>query len=912
MSNLREEITRTVLRFSRRGASPVSRSGGGASKQAPSREGKQLGSYRILRRLGGGGMGDVYLALDTRLGRHVALKFLAQDTGTDYSMLYRLQQEARTASALNHPNIVTVYEVGELDGEPFIASEFIDGSTLRTALVRSVIDLPTAIDVAAQVASALVAAHAAGVVHRDLKPGNIMLRPDGYVKVIDFGLAKQIKKPAAGRGGEDFLTQPGSVIGTVDYMSPEQARGDRVDHRTDIWSLGVVLYEMIAQRRPFAGQTDSHVIVSILDAPLPPLPDPESVPPELSHILHCALAKDPVNRYPSAREMLSDLQQMRQGSRSGTGVRLAALAPLKPAKRNKSLLAGVLALLLLSLCAAWWWRWRTPRWFQIGSVRQLTFNGRTRVAALSPDGNYLAFVVGEPGGDEALYLKQIDSPTDEVKIPPRKIDYVGLTFSPDSRFLFETEKDDTMVGKLYALPLLGARPATPLVEDIDGPVSFSPTGDRFAFVRFVRQQGAGRERTASAIFVSSRDGGEKRQLISLAESAYQCVAWSPRGDRIAAILFSDVPGRLGESTLDLIDLKGRQVRKPLADWRFVGKPSWTPDAKTLILTAANRTEAQSQLQIRQIAVQSGQVHDVTVGLAGYKAASLGRDGNEIAATKLESRASVWVSRPNSYTAGETFFAEADPRPSLAWPDSGHLILNSQRSGYPNLWLLDLRTQTGSSLTNAPFVQQDAAAFPDGKSVAFASNRSGEFKIWRFDRESSNQTQLTHGPNYDAAPAISPDGRSIVYTSWTGNVPHLRKVASSGGESVQIGSYPARDAQISPDGQSIACYLEDASSGSWGVGVGPVDGTSPPRLIPNAHAPFRWAPQERALASVITDTTGASNIWLIPLDGAPPRQITQFDGEIISNFVWSPNGDQIACLRVRVGSDVELFQRRDSR
>ncbi len=912
MANLREDITRTVLRLSRRGDSAGSRAELEATVLKPDpREGKQVGNYRILKRLGTGGMGHVYLALDTRLGRHVALKFLAHQMMGDYSMLYRLQQEARTASALNHPNIVTVYEIGELAGEPFIASEFIDGATLRVALERKAVDVPTAVDVATQVASALVAAHAAGVVHRDLKPGNIMLRPDGYVKVIDFGLAKQIQKSAPGGSGEDFVTQPGSVLGTVSYMSPEQAQGDAVDHRTDLWSLGVVLYEMVAHRRPFDGQTDSHVIVSILDGRLPPLPDPKSVPAGLVHILECALAKDPHKRYPSASEMLTDLHQIGQGSRTGSSVRLAALSQRRQARRQKLVLPLVVLLGLLTAGAVWWWASRRPDWFQIGSVRQLTFNGRTRLATISPDGNYLAFVVGEAEGQQTLYLKQVDSSTEEIKIPARRIDYVGLTFSPDSRYLFETEKDETMVGKLYAMPILGTRPSVPLVDDIDGPVSFSPNADQFAFVRFTHLQHAGREHVKSAIFIASLDG-EKHQILSLAEPAYQCIAWSPRADRIAAILFSDMPGRSGESILDLIDLKGRETRRPLPDWRLVGKPSWTPDSKTLILTAANRSQARSQLQIRQIAVASGKTHDITVGLAGYKAASVARNGAEIAATKLESRASVWVSAPNNFTTGQTFLAEAEQRPSITWPDASHLVLNSQRSGYPNLWLLDIGTHVGSSLTNAPYVQEDAASFPGGESIALASNRTGELKIWRFDRNTVSQSQLTFGPNYDEAPAVSPDGKWIVYTSSTGNLPHLRKIASTGGESIQIGSYPARDAQISPDGKWIACYAQSAGTASWGVVVLPFDGSGAPHPVLNAYVPLRWSPGGRALTSAITDANGVSNLWSVPLDGAEPRQLTHFDDELIPNFSWSPHGDRIACVRVRVGADVELFNRQDAR
>ena len=914
MANLRADITRTVLRLSgRRNIAAPPPELEPTVVQPDPREGKQLGTYRILKRLGAGGMGNVYLALDTRLGRHVALKFLVQHMTTDYSMLYRLQQEARAASALNHPNIVTVYEIGELAGEPFIASEFIDGATLLVALQRRAIDVATAIDIAAQVASALVAAHSAGVVHRDLKPGNIMLRPDGYVKVIDFGLAKQIRTPAVNHSPDDSITQPGSVLGTVSYMSPEQAQGDAVDHRTDIWSLGVVLYEMIAHRRPFEGPTDSHVIVSILDGRVPPLPDHHSVPAGLTHILERALAKDPRKRYASAGEMLFDLQQMNPGSRPGSSIRMASAARERSRRAGVLMAAAIVGVLLL-VGTAWWWTHRTPAWFQIASVRQLTFNGRTRLATISPDGNYLAFVVGEAGAQQTLYLKQVASSTEEIKIPARRINYVGLTFSPDSRYLFETEKDETLLGKLYAIPIVGARPAAPLLEDVDGPVSFSPNSDQFAFVRFKHVRRAGGDQTESDIVISSRRGAESRRLLSLTDSLiYECIAWSPKGDQVAAILFKDLPGRPNEQMLDLINLKGRESRRTLPDWRFIGKPSWTPDSGSLILTAASRVQARGQLQIRELALNTGKTHDITVGLAGYKAASLTASGLQMTAIKLESRATVWVSAPGNLTRGETLPAEADERPSLSWSDDEHLVLNSQRSGYPNLWLLDVASQAGSSLTDDPYVQQDAVALPGGKSVVFASNRNGQSKIWRFDRTNSTYVQLTFGPDYDEMPTVSPDGKWVVYTSWTGNIQHLRKVPAAGGDGSAIGAYVARDAQISPDGKWIACYALDSVTSTWGVAVIPFDGSDPPRRIADANLPLRWSPDGNALTSVLTDRNGVSNLWSLALDGSQaPKQLTHFDDEMIANFAWSPNGDRIACLRMRLGADVALFSQEESR
>src|SRR5450755_1322076 len=316
MPSLRDEITKTFLRLTKRYTPVPGPSKRGSGERATLRTNSEIGSYRIVRELGAGGMGHVYLALDTRLGRHVALKFLPPELTAEPAFLRRFQQEARTASALNHPNILTIHEFPEIDGQHIIVSEFVDGVTLRSALDRNVIDLSKGLDIVAQVASALVAAHAAGVVHRDLKPTNIMIRPDGYVKVIDFGLAKLTERSARRRSQGNSWTQPGSVLGTVGYMSPEQARGDDLDERSDIWSLGVVLYEIVARHPPFEGHTDHHVIVSILDDPPRPIPDAQRLPSGLIPIITRALTKDRGQRYKAVSAMLADLQVVQRESGS--------------------------------------------------------------------------------------------------------------------------------------------------------------------------------------------------------------------------------------------------------------------------------------------------------------------------------------------------------------------------------------------------------------------------------------------------------------------------------------------------------------------------------------------------------------------------------------------------------------------
>jgi TolB-like protein len=327
--------------------------------------GRTLGSFQILAKVGAGGMGEVYRARDTRLGRDVALKILADAYTQDHDRIRRFRQEATAASALNHPGILTIYEAGDADGCQFIATEFVDGETVRQILNRrGRVPLNEALDIAVQVAAALAAAHKAGIVHRDVKPENVMVRPDGYVKVLDFGIAKLTQKPDESSDADQITrtlseTRDGVIIGTVPYMSPEQARGTAVDARSDIWSLGCLLYEMLAGRSPFAGSTTSDVLVGILDKePTPLTGDPHRVPAEGDWIITKTLRKNPDERYQKTEELHTDLRRLQEKLHLESHHQRGLLQPRRPARMWSRVGAAVLAALLIAraIGAVWYWR----------------------------------------------------------------------------------------------------------------------------------------------------------------------------------------------------------------------------------------------------------------------------------------------------------------------------------------------------------------------------------------------------------------------------------------------------------------------------------------------------------------------------------------------------------------------------
>nr|MBA3765484.1 serine/threonine-protein kinase [Acidobacteriota bacterium] len=457
-----------------------------------SRAGQRLGSYLILSMLGRGGMGEIYLAKDERLRRQVALKLLPTQFTKDADRLRRFEQEARAASALNHPNIITIHEIGEIDSLHFIATEFVEGETLRERLSPTRLDLVETLRIVIQVGDALAAAHSAGIIHRDIKPDNIMLRPDGYVKVLDFGLAKLVEQRSLASNSESptrrqVNTSPGMVMGTASYMSPEQARGEEVDARTDIWSLGVVLYEMLSGRVPFEGTTISHVIVNILEKePAWPVQSSREAPAELDWIVKKALRKDREERYQTARELLGDLRSLKQRlqfeselerttpkednssnatgrNREATGflqggaeqteqIRAARstasfknlLSPIGWNNRGAVLMLVAILLTIGGAVGAYKFFTRpvatrletkpeAAATSLIKKTTQVTFSqGLDRFPALSPDGNSIAYSSDQNGNSE-VYIKQLTSGGREIQLTTNEQQNFEPAWSPDGQ-----------------------------------------------------------------------------------------------------------------------------------------------------------------------------------------------------------------------------------------------------------------------------------------------------------------------------------------------------------------------------------------------------------------------------------------------------------------------------------------------
>ena len=883
--------------------------------------GRTFSHYRVIEKLGAGGMGVVYKAEDIRLHRLVALKFLPANLADDPHALARFQREAQAASALNHPNICTIYDTGEQEGHAFIAMEFLEGATLKHHIGGRALSIETMLSLGIDIADALDAAHSKGIVHRDIKPGNIFVTVRGMAKVLDFGLAKVSWKPGSGteatRDAEENLTSPGSALGTVAYMSPEQVRGKALDARSDLFSFGAVLYEMATGTLPFRGESSGVVFHAILEcAPVPVVRLNPDLPPRLEDIILKALEKDCLLRYQHASEMLADLRRLKRDSESGKSAAVEAYRaprekPLRAQSRRPSTRAAVAlslgAILVLAAILATVYgfmsRKRSGSPFQNMTIERLTTTGRARKVAISPDGKYVAYVMGEPG-KQSISVRQTATRSDIQIIPVVAASYDGLTFSPDGNYIYYVRSPNPyMTGSLYRVPSLGGE-SRKVTDHVDSPVAFSPQGNQVAFIR----QNPGAE---SALMVAAVDGGGERKLSArkIPDPFVSAgMAWSPDGKNIAIGAYSG--GQCYVMTVKVAD--GSVQKVALKGWRHVYKVVWLAGPSELVLGA--QESANAPLQLWDISYPGGQARRITNDLNNYADLDVTADSNVLVTVLRELRSNLWLdtrgmaSQPRqiSFGAGtqEGLFG-------LVWTGEGRILYGSLASGSRELWVMDANGSHQRQLTSDAELQffSSPSPCPDG-TILFASGAYGSANLWRIDAEGGNRRQLTHdGTN--GVPNCSPDGKWVVFNSSHGGDYTLWKLPLDGGSAQQLTNYASTYPAISPDGKQIA-FDNFGNHHATTIGIIPFAGGSPTRTFAYdassaaGYPIIRWTQGGRAL-TYIRDQGDVSNIWAQPIDGAPPKQLTNFTADQIFNFAWSNDGRQLVLARGSQTSDVVMIR-----
>ncbi|MEO6759639.1 MAG: LpqB family beta-propeller domain-containing protein, partial [Saprospiraceae bacterium] len=777
------------------------------TKAAPL-EGAVLGRYRLLACIGSGGMGDVWSAEDSSLGRKAAIKLLRRHFITDPSSLRRFEREARTLSSLNHPNIITIYEVGEAPPElgsfHFLAVELIEGVTLRERLKGGPLPLKEVLTVALQVTAALHAAHQAGVVHRDIKPDNIMIRPDQVVKVLDFGLAKVNFSGDFELLDGAYETREGFVIGTPHYMSPEAVRGQKVDERADIFSLGVVLYEMVSGRTPFTGFSVPDVFAALLNQDPPALMEPGSAEPleALERVIGRALEKDAAARYQTVRELASELEDLKWRTESSApGLRFPTPAPTKPSRHPLYLVAALAGLAVVgagiyrsSLLS----RTRRAASGEALTVPFATFAGRKDFPAFSPDGRQIAFAWDggrqREDGKRDIYIKLVGV-GDPVRMTATPDDETKPAWSPDGKYIAFLRN-----GSIYVIPSLPGGSERRLAAAGNG-MSWSPDAESLAIAT------VGSKEVPSRIVLVSAETGEPLQQVTHADlpNSDDQPAFSPDGTRIAFFRSFGATRR----EVFVVGANGGEPKQLTWDKRQIFGLAWTGDGREIVY-ATNRGGG---MALWRISAAGGTPERITVPSLNPTAPATSRQGDRLAYTESYTDSNIYLYEGAGFGNRTVPAAFGEPVPFLNSsrddhsqqfsPDGQQIVFISMRTGSEELWLSNRTGRELRQLTNFNGSPTGTPRWsPDGRSIAFDTRVTGNAEIFVVSTEGGPPRNVTNSASYDATPSWSRDGKWLYFASDRGTVgvTDMWKQPVGGGPAIRLTSSGGSEGYESTDGK----------------------------------------------------------------------------------------------------------------
>ena len=932
--------------------------------------GTTLGRYKIQSLIGAGGMGEVYLALDTQLDREVALKVLAAEIAADAQRLHRFVQEARAASKLKGAHAAHIYDVGEAAGTHFIAMEYVEGRALDQLLAAGAVPVGEVVRLGAQIAEALEEAHARGIVHRDIKPANVIVTPRGQVKVLDFGLAKVAAEGAQAdaEAATKVKTSPGVVMGTVNYMPPEQALGERdVDARADIYSLGVVLYELTTGRVPFAADSASKTIDLIVHEPPPAMARFNyDVPPELDVIVRKALRKRRDERYQTAHDMLVDLrslqadmgvadphrslapgttsaqtihtsapaasaeqptlmldsvppqQQQRTTAGAGADTRPAAARTTETRRLSRALVALVAAALVLLIGAGGYGVYRLARRHEAVAVApfaalqdmkmtKLPAPGLTRTADISPDGRFLARAVIE-GDRQSLRLRQVSATGEQVIVPACECDIFGVTFARDGNSLYYSiQPAPDAVPELRRVSILGGD-SQKLVADVASRATLAPDGRRLAFVR------ARPQANEYALVVASEDGGGERVVsVRKPPQVIRDIAWSPDGRLVACVIYgTDKDGYY--TNIEGVAVEGGAAETiSAARWRNIGSIAWLADGSGLVLTGRDRASLPgTPEQVWFVAYPGGAARRVTNDTNYYVVAALTADARTLLAGLHGGTSQVWLAPGGDAARARALTANNGERDaSVDWLPDGRVVYESEASGNIDIWAVNADGTGARQLTFDQRADLFPAATPDGRYVVFLTNRSVGWSLWRMDADGSNARELVRNV-VQARPACAPDSRSVFYTMLDeAGTPGIWQVSIEGGTPARVLDKSVQQVAPSPDGKLLAgFYFDPAKAGPPKLTIFPGAGGAPLRVLDlpreTSADGLRWSPDGQAL-DFVAARGGVGNVWRVPLAGGPARQLTNWPADYISGFAWSRDGRTLAAVRTQATTELLLIE-----
>ncbi len=916
------------------------------------------GHYKIIRPLGQGGMGVVYEAEDLKLGRSVAIKLLPEATRQDPAALERFWREARTASSLNHPGICTIHELNESGDQPFIVMELLEGQSLDKLYYHRAMPYPKLLDLGVQAADALDAAHRKGILHRDIKPANIFLSPSGQVKILDFGLAK-IEEGYATPGsadngnatlgapfGNDLLTSPGSAVGTIAYMSPEQARGETLDARSDVFSLGVVLYELATGQHPFSGSTTAVTFDRILNhAPTAPITLNPDLPPDLEETLNKTLEKDRDLRLQSAAELRAELKRLQRKSSGGSASRspssgsgsavtpsgagsppppsgpvtpvpsgsgpaapssATGIAPAE-AKKSRALPITVIALALLAVAGFVAWRmWPRPVPFTTVALSQITNTGTLERIALSGDGKFLAEVKND-GGQRTLWIRNIATNTDTQILTPFANEYVGLNFSADANYIYFTRgtPDNAALHSLFVMPVFGGTPRQ-LIHDVDSAASPSPDGTRIVFLRWTPD----RKDKFTEIHIADKEAGDDHVVYTSLNQA-QPPVWSPLGNQIAWVELVTPTATLIK-VFDIVSKKTVTIEPPsgiIFDPSFGGFSdlAWLPDGNHILVLYSK--EHSDRRQIGVVSVAGGGFHTLTNDLNSYGQLSISADGRTLATvlTNLDSSLAYYKGDGGALISSTPLRVTPS---SLAWADEDHVWLITRGAGISKL---ERATGTLQPIDTGDLeIGGTINTCPDGHVLFLAIPKGGgETRLFRMEADGTGITQLTT-TGITRGPFCTLDSQKVYYTirpKSTEPTLSLWSIPLAGGtpqkemDAVSFNNLVlTRDTKyaLGFNNRNLMYFLQ-----IWDLAKHQMV-KELPWNVSNLSGLFPFfTPDGKGILGSVS-SQGSYALQYQPVDGSPPHLVTEPTHETQTSVAWSPSASKMGVLQLRRSSDVVLI------
>lgn len=891
---------------------------------------EQISHYKIIKKLGVGGMGEVYLAEDTKLARKVALKILPADVSGDRKRLNRFLQEARLAANLNHPHICTIYEIDSGSEIPFLAMELVEGETLAEKIRTRALDLHQILDITSQIADALDEAHGSSIIHRDIKSSNVIINRRGQVKVLDFGLAKIISEEVSEQDVTRAKTEDGMLVGTVQYMSPEHALGKKLDGRTDLWSLGVLVYEMATGALPFRAATQAGTFDEILHK-TPPAPTEinPNIPAELENIIFKLLEKDRDFRYQTASDLLADLRRLRRAVgditsdsneavkastaeiRTATALNIPRHSAVKPSPNSNFWLKAVVAVLVLTILGGIVYTlfFNTPRRvvrvqnFENGVSTRQTNLGKVVDAVISPDGNYVVYVTDE-GARQSLWLKQTATGSVVQIVAPSANVYQGLAISPDNTWVYYNVWDRNSVGEIYRVPALGGA-SQRIVHDCMPGVSVSPDGKMLTFVR------SDDRNKRFLLLTTAADGAGEREVREFPEAMVFSPLFSPDGKTIAFGLYGgegsrypqllEIPAAGGD-----LKLIWKNEANNVQPNRFI----WLPDKSGFLVTLTNSREFQSQ--IWQLDYATGNLRQITRDSNSYGALSISTDGKNLLAVQQDFLLSIWVAPANDPAQARRVTEGKTEGVGLSWTPDNRIVYASNVGGGSEIWIMNEDGSNRKQLTSDIMPKLSPCVTGDGKYIFYSIVGNDRGGAARIDIDGKNPKFLENKWNVGCAPSAA----EIAYFSAVGDGHAALFHDSSEMDAPEnMSEKGLQDFTLAPDGKSAAYITWEENKR---INVGEIlsfkdksvkNFAFPPTAVQkyseNQYV-LHWTADGKNL-SFVNDESGYANIWLLPLNGDKPKRITNFNDNFIFGFAWSTDGKRLAVSRGTLTSDAVIFK-----